>query len=183
MNNIKEQFNVGNVWILGSVYNLTEYFNDLVKNNKIVGVTNKEGKCCYEHGYFVCHDVWDTHIYRIQVGINSEYEEEPRTKIIETGNIRHSDLMNYCVDKYELDGDLIRKNFDVREFTGVLISQIGLKEILKSIVELDYDNGFENYDVDEFRYDEPLETLIKRIDGGYGIQDISMNEQEEDYER
>lgn len=49
-------------WPLGHVYDLTEYFNNLVKEGKIVGVGDS-----YENGYFVCNDVLDSHIYRIQV--------------------------------------------------------------------------------------------------------------------
>lgn len=161
------------VWKLGHVYDVTKYFNDLVATDKMYGLKNRDGKCIYEHGYFLCHDVWDTHIYRIQVGINSEYEEEERTKIIETENIHHEDLVDFCIEKFELDED----DFDVdtREKIEILIGKIGLQELLKAIVEKDYDNGFENYDVDEFRYDEPLEALIERIDGGYGITKIDLS--------
>lgn len=146
------------VWKLGHVYDVTEYFDRMVKEKKITGV----GDNCYKHGYFICHDVWDTHIYRIQVGINSEYEKEKRTKIIETENIHHEDLAEFCIEKYELDED----DFDVdtREKIEILIEKVGLKELLKTIIEMDYENGFENYDVDEFRYDTSLETLIKRIE-------------------
>lgn len=156
-------------WKLGHVYDLTEYFDKMVKEKKITGV----GDNCYKHGYFLCHDVWDTHVYRIQVGINSEYEEESRTKIIETENIHHEDLVDFCIEKYQLD----ENDFDVdtRNKIEILINAIGLKELLKAIVEYDYDNGFENWDVDEFRYDESLENLIERIDGGYGITKINLD--------
>lgn len=160
------------VWKLGHVYDLTKYFDDMVKANKIYGVGCSNSNNCYEYGYFVCHDVWDTHVYRIQVGINSEYKDEPRTKIIETENIRHGYLLEHCIEKYDLNEGL--REFDEREIIEVLIAQIGLKELLKSIVEYDYDNGFENWDVDEFRYDEPLDTLIDGIDGGYGITKIEL---------
>ena len=156
-------------WKLGHVYDLTEYFDKMVKEKKIIGV----GDNCYKNGYFVCHDVWDTHIYRIQVGINSEYEEEPRTKIVETENIRHSDLVEFCIEEYNLNEE-ITNAFDEREIIEVLIAQIGLKELLKAIVKYDYENGFENWDVDEFRYDASLESLIERIDGGYGITKINL---------
>lgn len=160
------------VWTLGHVYDVTEYFNNLVQTDKIIGLKDKDGKCVYEHGYFLCHDVWDTHIYRIQVGINAEYEDEPRTKIIETENIRHGDLLEYCVEKYDLDERLY--DFDERSVIELLVAQIGFIELLKSIIELDYDKGFENWDINEFRYDEPLENLVKRIDGGYGITKIDL---------
>ena len=156
------------IWKLGHVYDLTEYFDKMVKEKKIIGV----GDNLYKHGYFLCDDVWDTHIYRIQVGINAEYEDEPRTKIIETGNVGHDDLLEFCVKKYELNKGLF--DFDQREVKEVLIRQIGLNELLKTIIEMDYDNGFENDDVDEFRYDTPLEHLIDVIDGGYGITKIKI---------
>ena len=157
------------IWKLGHVYDLTKYFDDKVK----VGDIWMPDKNIYEHGYFVCHDVWDTHVYRIQVGINSEYEEEPRTKIIETYNVRHDDLLEFCIEKYELNDGL--REFDEREVIEVLIAQIGLKKLLKAVVECDLDNGFENWDVDKFRYDTPLESLIERIDGGYGITKIELD--------
>ena len=156
-------------WELGHVYDLTEYFDGMVKEKKIVDV----GDNCYKYGYFVCHDVWDTHVYRIQVGINSEYEEEPRTKIIETENISHEDLADFCIEKYKLDEEGFF-DVDTRKYIEILISKIGLNELLKAIIKYDYENGFENWDVDEFRYDEPLENLIESIDGGYGITKIDL---------
>lgn len=161
------------VWKLGHVYDLTEYFDKMVKEKKITGVGCSHGDNCYEYGYFVCHDVWDTHVYRIQVGINSEYEDEERTKIIETENIRHWDLVEFCIEEYKLNVK-IADTFDEREIIEVLIAQIGLNELLKAIVKYDYENGFENWDVDEFRYDASLESLIERIDGGYGITKINL---------
>lgn len=168
------------VWKLGHVYDMTEYFDDLVKNKQIVGM----GDNCYKHGYFICHDVLDTHIYRIQVGINSEYEKEDRTKIVETENIHHEDLVDFCIEKYDLDVDDF--DVDIREQIEILIQKIGLNELLKTIVEIDDMRGYENYDVDEFRYDTPLESLIEKIDGGYGItkyQELEENmECDFDYE-
>ena len=160
----KEQINK---WSLGHVYDLTEYFNSLVDNKKILGVDD-----CYKHGYFVSHDVWDTHIYRIQVGINAEYDEEPRTKIIETKKISHDELRDYYFDNYNLNLSL----FDEREIVDLLVEQIGIEKVLKAIIEIDYDNGFENDDVNEYRYDTPLEQLIRDIDGGYGITKFKLEE-------
>ncbi len=162
------------VWKLGHVYDVTKYVNDLAQADKMVGIIHNDGTCIYEHGYFICHDVLDTHIYRIQVGINSEYEKEERTKIIESKDISHEDLVDFCIEKFELN----KTDFDVdtREKIEILIEKIGLQELLKTIVEMDYNSGFENDDVDEFRYDKPLEALIRRIDGGYGITKIDSSE-------
>lgn len=156
-------------WDLGHSYNLTQYFNDLVRANKIIGTNN-----CYEHGYFVAHDVWDTHIYRIQVGINSEYEVEPRTKIIETYDISNSDIAEYCIEKYNMSSYCFR-NSDEREYIDLLINRLGIEDLLKAIVELDYENGFDNEDVTEFRYDTPISELIESIDDGYGISEIELS--------
>lgn len=158
-------------WGLGHVVDVTQYIIDMSDANKIVGLKNKEGKNIYENGYFICHDVLDTHIYRIQVGINSEYDYEPRTKIIETNDISHEKLAEYCAEKFEL-GYL--SDIDVREVTDFLIHGIGVEKLLKAIVEIDYDDGFENCDVDEYRYDTPLSELINNIDGGYGITKIEL---------
>lgn len=89
-------------------------------------------------------------------------------------NIRHSDLIEFCIEEYNLNEE-IANTFDEREMIEVLIAQIGLKELLKAIVKYDYENGFENWDVDEFRYDASLESLIERIDGGYGITKINLD--------
>lgn len=156
-------------WALCHTINVTNYFNELVKANKITGTDG-----CYENGYYICHDTWDMHIYRIQVGINAEYEEEERTKIIEQENIRKDTLAEYCVEKYGLSPSIF--SHDKRNFVNILLRKIGIKEVLKSIVEIDYENGFETYDVQEFRYDTPIEELIEVIDSGWGITEIEIGE-------
>ena len=156
------------VWKLGHVYDLTDYFDKLVKEKKIVGV----GDNCYKYGYFVCRDVWDIHIYRIQVGINSEYDFEPRTKIVETENIRYGDLFDFYINKHEIYKFMF--DLDEREMLDTILKLSGLENTLKTIIEYDYDKGFENREVEEYRYDVPLDALIEYIDGGYGITKINM---------
>lgn len=157
-------------WSLGHVYDLTDYFDKMVKEQKIIGV----GDNCYKYGYFVCHDVWDTHIYRIQVGLNSEYEKEPRTKIIEQEDIRHYKLLEYVIEEYDVPENLC-DDIDERSYIDMLVAYMGIENLLKAILDCDYYNGFENYDVKEYRYDTPVETLIRDIDGGYGISKIDVN--------
>lgn len=152
---------------LGHVYNVTDYFNYLTQTNQIVGTND-----CYKYGYFIAHDVWDTHIYRIQIGLNSNYESEPDTKIIETYNIPHEELLEFCKAEYNIS---INKNIDIRKAISALINKIGLHKLLKIIIHFDYDNGFDNWDVDEFRFNTPLSELISTIDGGYGITKIDLD--------
>lgn len=158
---------IGGKWGLGHVYDLTEYFNKQVAAGKIIGVGD-----AYKYGYFVCHDVWDIHIYRVQVGVNAEYDVEPRTKIIETENISNDDLLDFCIEKYNINHKITGS--DARGFIDYLIALLGLETVLKTIVDVDYDRGFETYNVDEYRYDTSLEELIEDIDGGYGISKIDL---------
>ena len=157
-------------WNLGHVYDLTDYFS---KRAKDIYCTDKNGEPYYK-GYYVATDVWDTHIYRIVVGINSEYEDEPRTKIIEQENIRHWNLLEYVIEEYDVPETLC-DGIDERKYIDMLVAYMGIEDLLKAIFEYDADNGFENYDVEEYRYDTPIERLIEDIDGGYGISKIDLN--------
>ena len=51
----------------------------------------------------------------------------------------------------------------------------GFKSIIKAVVDLD---GGDNDDLEEYRYDTPIEDLINDIDAGYGITvlDVNLNE-------
>ena len=168
---------------LGHSYDVTNYVTEMANAKKIIGIVNKEG-CLYQHGYFICHDVRDTHIYRIQVGINSMYEKEPETKIIEQYEISHEKLLEFCIDNYS---DLLTKttagrkllnaetnHIDSRKYTELLVAAFGFEKLLKIIVECDYEDGFENNDVTEYRYNTPLADVIDKVDGGYGITKVDL---------
>lgn len=170
----------------GHCYDVTEYVTKLSDEKKIIGLGDK-GKCLYRHGYFVCFDVFDTHIYRVQVGINSKYETEPDTKIIEQYDIAHDELLEFCIENYndkfinlyDRGGKevltAIEKNVSVKEYAGLLLDVFGLEEFLKIVVEFDAEIGFENTVTSEFRYDTPLDVLIRKIDGGYGITKVALS--------
>lgn len=170
---------------LGHCYDITKYITEKSDKKEIIGISNEKG-CLYQHGYFVCHDVNDTHIYRVQDGINSMYVKEVDTKIIEQYDIPHEDLLEFCIENYEEEllrektGRLllVAENKDVspKEYTELLVSVFGFEKLLKIIVELDYENGFESSDVTEYRYNTPLENLIEKIDGGYGITKVDLKE-------
>lgn len=133
------------------------------------------GKEFYEK-YYICADVWDFHVYRIVVGYNSEYEEEPRTKLIEVGNIDKRDVLEAVEEDTNMG---ISDYTDIRKFPDILISadyeDMGFKSIIKAVVDLDCGD---NDDLKEYRYDAPIEKLIKDIDSGYGITvlDADLNE-------
>ena len=162
-------------WDLGQTYDVTDYFNKQAENGNIIGVINRNGACIYENGYFFCRDVRNVHVYRIQVGINSMYEEEPRTKIIEMKSLSYKDLAELCVEKYDVSEELL--TYDERVIINQLIDKIGIEEVLKTLVGLDYESGFENDTVKEFRYDEPLKTLKDVIWGGsdFGMKKIRLD--------
>jgi len=167
----------------GHSYDITEFITAMSDKKKIIGLGDN-GKCIYRNGYFVCFDVLTTHIYRVQVGINSKYEAEPETKIIEQEEIPHERLLVFCIDNYktemledEVGKMLLAKNqwMNSKELPELLVSVFGLEKLIKIVVEYDYNNGFENSDTTEFRYDTPLETLIKKVDGGYGITKLPLS--------
>ena len=150
-----------NKFDLGHVFDLTEYAKKTFKGAD------------YSAGYFICEDTWDFHVYRIQIGINSEYEDEEDTKIVEQDDIHKSDLIEYLED----EGIATLPEGDERI---VIDRYIGsnperFRQIAKAVADFDYDRGFENWDVTEYRYDEPIETLIEDIDGGYGITKLDEN--------
>lgn len=168
---------------LGHSYEITNYITSKADKKEIIGISNEEG-CLYQHGYFVCHDVNDTHIYRVQKGINSMYEKELDTKIIEQYDFSHEELLKFCIKNHENEllknktGRLLliaeEKGINPKEYTEHLLSVFGFEKLLKIIVELDAENGFENTDVTEYRYNTPLEVLIKKIDGGCGITKVDL---------
>lgn len=135
------------------------------------------GKECYEK-YYICSDVWDFHVCRILVGYNSEYEEEPRTKLLEVGDIDKRTVL----EAVEEDLDMGIVCGDIRNFPDILISadyeDMGFKSIIKAVVDLDC--GY-NDDLKEYRYDTPIEDIISDVDSGYGITvlDADLNEVKE----
>lgn len=152
---------------LGHVYDVTEFY-------KANGGDNMFAK------YLLCNDVFDFHIYRIVVGYNSEYDVEPRTKLIEQSDI----------SKWEVMAELERQNSrtkiyvdDSRNFPteiNVISDNMDIKEnwfklVIKAVINSDtYDNDALN----EYRFDTPIEELLNDIDGGYGITvlDKDLNE-------
>lgn len=144
-----------NRFSLGHVWDCTEVFKQKVESGEVIGV-GKGDEMLYKHGYFIAYDVLDFHVYRVQVGINAEYESEPRTKIVEHWDVSKEDVLRELgVDDYE-DA---RTAFDSLE-------EISIKDIVNAIIGLDC---FDNDNVTEYRYDTSLETIYANIDGGYGI--------------
>jgi hypothetical protein len=117
-------------------------------------------------------------VYRIIIGYNSEYQKEPRTKLIEQGDISKQDVL----DAVEEDMNMMISLSSIREFPDILIDadfeDIGFKSVIKAVIDLD--DG-DNIDLDEYRFDTPIEKLINDIDAGYGITilDADLNEVEE----
>ena len=151
---------------LGHNYDVTEYF-------KKFGCGSDS---CVK--YYICADVWDFHVYRIVVGYNAEYEEEPRTKLVEECLISKRDVL----EAVEEDMNMTIGYGDIREFPDCLIEvdyqDMGFKSIIKSVVSLDFGD---NFDLKEYRFDTDIEELIDDIDAGYGITvlDVDLNEVEE----
>ena len=116
-------------------YNVTKYFNSLVNEGKIIGV-NKT----YENGYFVCQDTNDFHICRIQVGINSEYEPEPKTKIVELYDISKEDFNDFVLNRGLLFSSEVisvcsplKGMRKVKETSSNIIKNLSLEQIVAKI--------------------------------------------------
>ena len=145
-----------NYFRLGRVYDVTERWKKA-----------HPGDDFYANGFFVCDDVWDFHTYRIVVGLNSMYEDEPETKLVEMGNIPKRYVLR------NLDMESFEKFHDLRDFPGVFVTQdddelnqIWFKKIIDAVI--DEDCG-DNEDLKEYRFDAPMSELLYDIDGGYGI--------------
>lgn len=153
-----------NKYELGHCYDLTEHFTQLVKDRKIIGVN-------YEHGYFVCFDVWDIHIYRILANMNSDFEQEPGAWIVEQNDIRYDKFVDFCVETAALDDRIEYDYLDEREIMDKLVKDLPMNIILDRVIAYDYDSGFENYDYEEF---SSHAECIRVIDDGYGITVVNM---------
>ena len=145
-----------NYFRLGRVYDVTERWKMKHPNDDF-----------YANGYFICADVWDFHVYRIVVGFNSEYEEEPRTKLVEQGDISKS----YVLRNLELER--FTQHHDIRDFPDAFVTQPDddlCQEWFKKIIDavMDEDCG-DNDDLKEYRFDAELADLRYDIDGGYGM--------------
>ena len=157
---------------LGHSYDMTEYAKQFEWFNNCLA------------RYYICNDVYDFHVYRIIIGFNSEYEEEPRTKLIEQGDINKYDVYNQMLEDLEMNKFVFspkRDNFDIRSFpTNYIIGEemedTLFQYIIKTIVLLDFGD---NDDLAEYRYDTPIEKLISDIDGGYGITVLDVDLKEE----
>ena len=149
-----------NVFRLGHNYDVSEYYKD------------KMGDFTSCAKYYICADVYDFHVYRIIVGYNSEYEKEPRTKLIELHDISKRDVL----EAVEKDLNMTIAYRDIRDFpkclTDVDYENMGFKSVIRAVVGLD--NG-DNDDLKEYRYDTPIENLINDIDAGYGITILDVN--------
>lgn len=148
---------------LGHNYDVTEY-------------VKKFGWCSDSlTKYYICADVWDFHVYRIVVGFNSEYEKEPRTKLIEVGDIDK----RYVLETVEENLNTAIFCGDMREFPSIFLKADSEDKRFKSIIKavVDLDDG-DNADLEEYRYDTPIDKLIDDIDAGYGITvlDVNLNE-------
>lgn len=144
-----------NRFSLGHVWDCTEVFKQKVESGEVTGV-GKGDEMIYRYGYFICYDVLDFHVFRVQVGINAEYENEPRTKIVEKWDVSKEDVLEELGVSYYEDA---RTAFDDLE-------EISIKDIVNAIIGMDC---FDNDDVTEYRYDASLEEIYADIDGGYGI--------------
>lgn len=151
---------------LGHVYDVTEFHEKIY--------TSGYAK------YYICSDVWDFHVYRVLVGINSEGEEEPRTKIVEENLISKSQVRAQLSENL----DMFLEFEDIRNFPGYLFenrykflaTDMTADDWFKAIIEcvIDEDCG-DCYDTTEFRYDTAMEVIIDEIDGGYGITVLDEN--------
>ncbi len=147
---------------IGHNYDVTEYYK------KVRGEDYTK--------YFICNDIYDFHVYRILEGCNSNYEDEPDTKLIEFANISKRDVLKAVQE----DMGIRIYCSDIREFPRCLIDvdfeDYAFKSIIKSLIDLD--GGDNNEDLKEYRYNTNISELIRDIDAGYGITvlDEDLNE-------
>lgn len=144
-------------------YDITEYAMNAYK------------KECYSNppfqGYVICSDTWDFHVYRIQIGLNAQYDEDEDTSIIEQDKISNRNVAEWLEEKFETEIPYM----DERSLPPYLVREFGLDEVLKAVFEKDVDNGFENWDVYE-HYTTDIDDMKHIIEDIWGITEIKIDE-------
>lgn len=157
-------------------YDATKYFSNLAGLKKVYGVDE-----IYKHGYYIANDTNDFQVYRIQVGINSQYEAEEDTKIIEWDKISKYEFIDFIEENEIIDEDKLGKmkkiaenthsdnNQMIKYLTNLVFAELPLETVISIIINIDADKGFENWDSKEFRYNTDLKELVDVISNGSDI--------------
>ncbi|MEE3344717.1 MAG: hypothetical protein VZS44_11525, partial [Bacilli bacterium] len=117
--------------------------------------------------YFVAFDVRSVHILRILENLNVDYDEEEGSTLIEHEMIDYAyDLINYFEEEkgIEYDGD-------DRLFIDEMIEKFGITDVLKTVVDYDDSNGYENYEY-EARHCS-VDSMVQDCVFGNGFDTLS----------
>ena len=147
-------------------YNVTSIIKDMIEKEEIYGYSNAK-ELNYE-GVYVCRDTNDFWICRINKGVDEDYEESDGY-LVERNMVSVINVTEKLEEIYIIQAP----NFYVNKFSWKnaihkYLSKFTTEQIVKVIILLDEENGFENWDYCEA---ESLEEAIEIIDGGFGIVD------------
>ena len=106
--------------------------------------------------YFIAFDVRSVHILRIQENINADYEYEEGYTLLEHELIDYfPKIIRDFEEKYNFDYE-----GDDRLFISQMIKEHSIVEVLKTIADIDEENGYENWDYNSFK--ESVDTVVNR---------------------
>ena len=142
-------------------YNGTKVLTQLINEAKVDSY--KEGYC---KGVYICSDTHDIWISRILEDMNTDYDTEKGTWLIERNKIDKYELIDFINEneptdeKWEADSDY-ELNY--------ILSNIPAENLIRHTILFDDDQGLENWD--NLQCDSYSEC-IEAIDSGFGIVEL-----------
>lgn len=136
-------------------YNVTNRMKELMKEKALTSF-NIFTK------YYVCQDVHDFWICRVQENLNIDYEPEDGTYLLERHQIDHYDFITFLEETQACEVDDITN----RQKKDSFLNGLSLSLVVDHLLLLDEKTGFENDDCDDF---ECFEDCEETIDDGFGI--------------
>jgi hypothetical protein len=140
-------------------HNAMEVVKEMIEKEEIYGYSNN-GEINYE-GVYVCLDTNDFWLCRILKGYDEEYEDSDGY-LVERNNFDIYQVAEKLEEIYDAPCFNTMGKNNIHKY----FSKFTTKQIIKVIILLDVDNGFENWDNCEA---DTLEEAIEIIDGGFGI--------------
>ena len=145
-------------------YDVTKLAENMLKDKKLN---------CYSDimkelaGIYICSDINDFWICRIQKNLNEEYEYEEGTFLIERNKIDNWDV----IDKVcELRGRKTYVKCDKVTMNNFIDTESEIK-LFEAVLTIDDERGFENWDCSQH---DSLEECLVILADIYGIEEIDV---------
>jgi hypothetical protein len=135
-------------------YDVTKVMNEMIKNKELIHYEKDDFV-----GLYICKDVRDFWIARVSEGLNSDYEIEEGTFLIEREKLGKYDFIEFYVEK-------TNKDIHKKEIEDIINSIDDLK-LIKNLILYDDYKGLEGWDNLECN---SLNEVIENLDDGFGIK-------------